>query len=603
MNVCELLRSRAAASPDTPAIIDTRRGRSRVVSFAALEGASARAAGLLHAAGLRPGAGVLVLLPMSAELYVALLAVFRLGMVALILDPSAGREHIERCCALYPPQALLAGARAHLLRLLSPALRRIPLKISVGAPVPRAVSWARIDRTPPVPAVSPCDPTTPALLTFTSGSTGQPKAAVRSHGFLLAQHHALRQSLALAPGEVHLTTLPVFVLANLASGVTSLIPDIDLRRPDAIRPARLVDQMLAHRPARLAASPALLERLADHCQPRGVVFPSLRTLFTGGGPVFPGLLATLRRIAPRAEIVAVYGSTEAEPIALCTQRALDATDWEAMDRGAGLPEGLPVPSIRLRILPDRWETPIGPYTDAEFDAACLPPGEPGEIVVGGEHVLGGYLHGQGDDETKFSVGATRWHRTGDAGYFDRRGRLWLLGRCAARLDDARGRLYPLGVESVALRCPGVRRAAFVGHQGRRVLVLEPTRRSLRPDLARLARDLAWAHVDEILWHEDIPVDARHNAKVAYGALRARLDRRRALSPGQHRRDGCLEFANGSRSSPSRGQDVLGRQVQRQVPPAHADRARAGDSGPDGPAAGAPPGGLQRRRRWPRGFAG
>ena len=55
---------------------------------------------------------------MSADLYVALLAIFRLGMVALILDPSAGRDHTERCCALYPPQALIASTRAHLLRLL-----------------------------------------------------------------------------------------------------------------------------------------------------------------------------------------------------------------------------------------------------------------------------------------------------------------------------------------------------------------------------------------------------------------------------------------------------------------------------------------------------
>jgi acyl-CoA synthetase (AMP-forming)/AMP-acid ligase II len=530
MNVCEILRSRAAASPDAPAIVDVRHGRSRAVGFDALERASARAAGLLHAAGLRPGDGVLVLLPMSAELYVALLAVFRLGMVALILDPSAGRRHIERCCALYPPQALIGGARAHLLRLLSPALRRVPVKISVGLPVPGALSWACADRTPPIPTVHPCDSTTPALLTFTSGSTGRPKAAVRSHGFLLAQHRALQQSLGLAPGEMHLTTLPVFVLANLASGATSLLPDADLRRPDAIRPARLAAQIRAHSPSRLSASPALLERLADDCGPRGVVFPSLGTLLTGGGPVFPRLSAKLRRIAPRAEIVAVYGSTEAEPVALCAQGALDTGDRDTMDRGAGLPAGIPVPSIRLRILPDRWGAPIGPYTYAEWDAACLPPGEPGEIVVSGDHVLGGYLYGRGDDETKFVVGTTRWHRTGDAGYLDRRGRLWLLGRCAARIDDARGRLYPLGVESVALRCPGVHRAAFVGHRGRRVLVLERAPRSPRPDLASLAQDLAWAQVDAILWDDAIPVDTRHNAKVDYRELIARLDRRHRLSP-------------------------------------------------------------------------
>jgi hypothetical protein len=76
----------------------------------------------------------------------------------------------------------------------------------------------------------------------------------------------------------------------------------------------------------------------------------------------------------------------------------------------------------------------------------------------------------------------------------------------------------------------VHRAAFVGHRGRRVLVLERAPRSPRPDLASLAQDLAWAQVDAILWHNAIPVDARHNAKVDYRALAARLDRWQRFSP-------------------------------------------------------------------------
>ena len=77
---------------------------------------------------------------------------------------------------------------------------------------------------------------TPALVTFTSGSTGAPKAAVRTHGFLLEQHRVLAESLRLTPDDLDLTTLPIFVLANLGSGVCSLIPDADLRHPGAIEP-------------------------------------------------------------------------------------------------------------------------------------------------------------------------------------------------------------------------------------------------------------------------------------------------------------------------------------------------------------------------------
>src|SRR5207244_2750528 len=133
-----------------------------------------------------------------------------------------------------PPRALIAGTKAHLLRLWSPALRRIPVKFVIGLPVPGAIRWSRLARTPPHAEIAACTPDTPALLTFTSGSTGAPRAAVRSHGFLLAQHRVLSDCLGLVPGDIDLTTLPIVLLANLASRVTSVLPDADLRRPGAI---------------------------------------------------------------------------------------------------------------------------------------------------------------------------------------------------------------------------------------------------------------------------------------------------------------------------------------------------------------------------------
>src|SRR5205807_4714256 len=132
----------------------------------------------------------------------------------------------------------------HLLRLWAPALRRIPVKFSVGRlPVPGARPWSNYRGVPRHDDILPAEADTPALLTFTSGSTGQPKAAVRTHGFLLAQHRALERSLRLQPGEIDLTTLPIFLLANLASGVTSVVPNADLRYPGSIDPSRVVAQI------------------------------------------------------------------------------------------------------------------------------------------------------------------------------------------------------------------------------------------------------------------------------------------------------------------------------------------------------------------------
>lgn len=522
MNIADILHRQALTQPETIAIIDTYRGHSRKTTFAELELSASRAATRFKQVGLQPGDAVLFFQPMSAELYVALMAVFRLGMVAMFLDPSAGRKHIERCCALYTPKALIASSKAHLLRFVSPALCQIPIKFAIGLPVPGAIAWNCIQRSHPQTSIHPCTSDTPALLTFTSGSTGQPKAAVRSPGFLLAQHRVLDKSLKLIPGEVDLTTLPIFVLANLASGVTSLIPNTDLRFPGRINAAALMAQIRAHQPTSTAASPALLQCLVDHCQRQGLQLPSLQRIFTGGAPVFPRLLDHLQKLAPHATVTAVYGSTEAEPIAHMPRHEMHPDDLDMMLGGKGLLVGPPVAEIQLRILQNQWGKPIGPYNHAEFTAACLPHGEVGEIVVGGDHVLPGYLGGQGDTETKFKVNDLIWHRTGDAGYLDHQGRLWLLGRCSAQIQDQHGILYPFTVECAANQYPEIRRAAVVSQGGRRVLAIE-LKQGESKQLEILKEFFAWAEIAEVRILKTIPVDQRHNAKVDYPALEKLID--------------------------------------------------------------------------------
>jgi len=138
VNVASALGEQARLRPDRPAIVDRARGRDRVVTFAELERSTKQAAAMLRASGLKTGDVVLVFQPMSAELYVALVAILRLGLVAMFVDPSAGVAHLESCCRIRPPQAFFGSAKAQLLRFLSPALRRIPRKFTTGWAIPGA---------------------------------------------------------------------------------------------------------------------------------------------------------------------------------------------------------------------------------------------------------------------------------------------------------------------------------------------------------------------------------------------------------------------------------------------------------------------------------
>ena len=121
MNIAGILQEQCRERPAQQAVVD----RAERLSFADLERAVAGAAADLAAAGLRPGDRALVFCPMSARLYVTLVGMFRLGVTAVFVDPSAGRLHIERCCARASPRAFVATPRAHALRIVSPTIRRL----------------------------------------------------------------------------------------------------------------------------------------------------------------------------------------------------------------------------------------------------------------------------------------------------------------------------------------------------------------------------------------------------------------------------------------------------------------------------------------------
>jgi olefin beta-lactone synthetase len=524
MNIVDILRDHSRTRGDAVALVDMTARGPREITFAGLDGATSRAATMLREAGLRPatsetmGDTVLVMQPMSIDLYIVLLAILRARLTAMFVDPTAGKGAIVRACRLIPPTALVGVPRAHLLRIVSPVLRRIPITYTTGPTGGFARRWGMWNGFAPC-ADEECSDQTAALITFTSGATGLPKVAVRSHELLLAQHRALSPALALQPGDTVVTTFPMFVLSHLGAGACSVLVDTRRKEPRAWEATGQFSSVTA-----LDAAPAYCEDLVERGRREGLKFPSLRRVIVGGGPVFPSLLEALRESAPRATVTTLYGSTEAEPIAHVDRDQLAPEDTGAMRAGRGLLAGTPVSEICLRVLRDGAANRGVDMTQAEFDAECAPEGVAGEIAVSGAHVLRGYYQGAGDRETKLRVDSDVWHRTGDAGFLDERGRLWLLGRCSARVRDGRGDLYPFQVECAVADEPGVRRSALVALGGKRVLLIE-LKRGADPATPEIVHaKLAWAQIDRVSVCDKIPVDHRHHSKVDYGALATLLAR-------------------------------------------------------------------------------
>jgi len=516
MNLVTLLEERSAEDSDRLALVEGHDEKRRSLTFDQLDRRVRARAASLREQGVRPGEAVLFLHPVSIEFYISLLGCLRIGAVAVVVDPGAGLAGLRHAIRRLAPTAWTGHGKGRIAAAFLPRLwgrkrlRSRPSRFSRKADGEEADAPAAVE------------PETPALVTFTSGSTGAPKAAVRSHGFLLAQNRTLGKAITLEAGEVDLVTLPVFALANLAHGVTSILAAAD---SNASREAHAIAcQLERERVTRCAAAPAFFSRTLD----AGVDWSRCDKLFTGGGPVFPPLLDRLARAAHAARVCAVYGSTEAEPIAHAESGAFTEEVRDRMAGGAGLFAGRPVAEIDLAILPGTQGRTIAPLDAASFSRLQAAPREAGEIVVSGEHVLSGYLDGIGEEETKFRVVGRVWHRTGDEGYIDEDGRLWLLGRSRAVIRNGRSTpAYPFAVETALSSDEAIARSAVVGIEGRAVLAVEwapPADPEARP---RLEASAARFGIDRVEEFDSLPVDRRHRSKIDHPELE-RLLRRRLL---------------------------------------------------------------------------
>ncbi len=506
-NLAAHLATIAARHPRRAAIV-TPHAR---LDFATLADRVARAGGALTRDGVKAGDRALVFVPMSDRLYVAMLGAMHAGATAVFLDAWASRERLDAAIGVADPVAFIGSARAHLLRFVSAGIRGIPLKYFSGGPGLRAGLAA---------AATDVLGSSAALVTLTTGSTGPPKAAARSHAFLWAQHRALASHLGLRDDDVDMPTLPIFVLNDLALGVPSVIPVFDPRRPAEIDPARVHAQMMREKVTTTSGSPAFYERLADWCRLRGEELP-VRALFTGGAPVLPPLARRLRDVTAAGIAHIVYGSTEAEPIAGIT--ADEMVDLDATGAAEGVCVGRPVAGIALKLIHAN-DGPVTLGADGWQGLECAP-GEIGEIVVTGEHVLTGYLNDpEAEARTKIRDGVRTWHRTGDGGRLDSLGRLWLLGRMKERVIRDGSTWWPLPAEVRALRVPGVRHAAYLGvgesRGSQRALLVVETDETPSVELAAACRDRAapWP-MDELRVLRQIPRDPRHASKTDVESLR------------------------------------------------------------------------------------
>jgi acyl-CoA synthetase (AMP-forming)/AMP-acid ligase II len=554
VNVASHLRRAAQSRPFKRAVVcpagRDRRGRVvySQITFQQLDRESDRIAHGLQCAGIGRGVRTILMVRPSIEFFELIFAIFKVGAVPVVVDPGMGVRRMLTCFRSTRPQALVGVPLAHAVRTLFPKyFKTVKVWITVG----RRWFWGghtlkklRRPAWKPFETARTARDDTAAIL-FTTGSTGPAKGAVYTHGNFDAQLRQIAAHLDFAPDEIDLSTFPLFALFYPALGVTAVVPDMDPTRPAQVNPDRIIEAITDQGVTNMFASPALLERVGSYGRTRGIVLAPLKRVISAGAPVPARTIELFAGLLPEAaDIHTPYGATEAVPVASIRGSEILSETRQLTDKGYGICVGRPINGIPVRIIAIS-DDPIRRWRDE----LAVPPGEIGEIVVKGGLVSRGYFENPlADSLAKIPDNGGFWHRMGDLGWIDKKGRIWFCGRKSHRVVTSRETLYTIPCESIFNTHPLVHRSALVGigpanHQ-MPVVCIELKkgkgrghRRTVRAELLELAaRNDMTRDIRTILFHDSFPVDIRHNAKIFRERLAVWAARRvkPAPLPGRHR---------------------------------------------------------------------
>ncbi len=550
-SLAERLQQNAARFPDKAAlIIPGRRAAWETITYRQLAARGELFERGLAACGLQAGMRAVLMAPPSVDFFALVFALFRRGVVSVMIDPGIGLTNVTTCLARCQPEVYFGSALTHGLRRWFGWGRASLRQNLTLAEVARAGISA-----PPAPPISLNDGSVVAII-HTTGSTGLPKGVIYTAANFAAQVDMLVEALQLRGDEIDLPAFPIFALVDCLLGVTAVIPDLRFPRPAAVDAARLAAAIQAHQVNTMFASPAALARLARDGREKGLRLPGLQKVITAGAPAPPEVQEQfIEMLSPSANLFGIYGSTETLPVSLVNSREVLQETRDLSAQGAGVCIGRPTAGAQVQIVP------ISDEALSAAEAQPLPVGVVGEIAVQGAAVTELYVeegalnlapskpqigmlslskHGLSKHSSskhslsKHSLSGQAkiltadgeiLHRMGDLGYFDEQGRLWYCGRKSQRVATAAGTLFTEQVEGIFNAHPLVYRTALVGveiaGEVQPVLWVErnPAGRGadqnrLRAELLELAKAHPMTHsIQHILFHPAFPTDIRHNSKI------------------------------------------------------------------------------------------
>jgi cyclohexanecarboxylate-CoA ligase len=496
--VDELFQAAVARTPDKPAIVAYRadRPQPRRITFQELDGYVGRIAGTLRALGVGRGDVVAVQLPNWWEFVATSLACGRVGATLNPLMPILRERELTFMLRISETKVFVVpktfrghdfGKMARGLRDAIPTLKHVLVVDEEG---PDGFERRMLGDAEVVPAPAPgqrsaLHPDDPAVLMFTSGTTGEPKGVVHSSNSLLASVHAMAGRFALTSDDVLMVISPVAHMIGYAAAVTlALRMGATMVLQETWEPRQGVAAMAIEGVTFTAGTPPFLGDLCDAIAKAPARPDRLRLFLCAGAPIPPVLV---RRAASEAglTVCAIWGMTEV--------LATTMTEPERCAEKAPTSDGRALEGMEIRVV--------------DLDGKPLPAGQPGRLMVRGSmRCLGYYKRPE-----LFQLDAEGWLDSGDLATMDAEGYIRITGRVKDVLIRGGENVPVVEIESLVCEHPDVLAVAIVGFPDRRLgeracaFVVPREGAGAKPDLAAIQAFLADRKVAKPYWPERIEI--------------------------------------------------------------------------------------------------
>jgi len=535
-NVCYFLEQKAHNKPNKIAFYyssnnETRELKYKKITYQKINDKAATLASGLNKKGVFENDRMLILLPISVELYIIIAALQRINAIPVFIESIESINYLQSIIKNCSPKGIFSTHET-LIKLdnLFESFK-IYLKISTDTKVQnnnKILFLNELLNSNKIP-IKPVYGNSTALITYTTGSTGIPKGANRTHKFLASQHYVLHKLFPYKNKDIDLPVFPVFTLNNIASGITTVIPKA-IDQLNIYSPKKIIEQIKKFNVTNMTLSPSSFKTLATYCINNKISLKNITRVLTGGAPISEDDIKKFQFFLPNSKNYILYGSTEVEPISFIEAGKMikikPSTKINTTQVGVNV--GKIDKNLKYKLIKINFKNNSSSTIIKKIE---LKKGLIGEIIVSGKHVCNDYYNNKiAFKQTKIiDQSGIIWHRTGDLGRIDNSGYLWIVGRINNIVKYKNTYYFPVRPEILLKNMPDVTNAAYLNLQkNNQNYILSVITISNNKNINKIKQKIILIFnknkipLDKIIITDDIPMDLRHHSKVNYQKLRDKL---------------------------------------------------------------------------------